>query len=388
MSQLLKKIISSPLTVAAIYCALVIVATCQSYFLKPSGEGAAYTYFNNYIIFRQSFFHLVHGKDLYLLYGHEYFDLYKYSPAFALFFGLFAYLPDFAGLLLWNLLNCAVLACAVYALPRLEMRHKTLMLLLCSIELMTSIQDSQSNALVAGLLIFSFGFFERGRIWQATLCIVLTAFIKIFGVLFLLLFLFYPQKPKALLSASLWGLLLIVAPLAVAGATGLWQQYLSWYKLLGNDHSMSSGISVFSWVNTWLRLYPDKAWLLAGGALTLLVTLLKVLRQQVFSLRLALFSSMLIWVVIFNHKAESPSYIIAVAGVCLWYFNGKATVWHTLLFILVLVFTCLSVTDLFPRGIRELYFLPYAVKAVPCIFVWLEITRELLFYRPAGQQLP
>lgn len=383
MNAALKKILASPVLVALVYLALVVVATSQSYFLKPSGDGAAYTYYNNYMIFKQSFWHLVHQQDLYVLYEKEYFDLYKYSPTFAVFFGLFSWLPDIVGLLLWNILNSALLVYAVYALPRLELKYKTLILLCCCVEMMTSVQDSQSNALMAGLLVLAFGFFERNKIWRATLCIVLTVFIKIFGIIFLLLLLFYRQKPKIILSATVWAMLLAVLPLLFTGITHLWQLYLSWLNLLGNDHSASAGISFFSWINTWFHIYPGKTAVLGLGTLPLLVSAARVWQHNHFSTRMALFSGMLIWVVIFNHKAESPSYIIAATGVCLWYFNSRITALNTVLLVIFLLFTSLSPTDIFPAELRNNYLVPYAVKAVPCILVWFRITWELLTYHPS-----
>jgi hypothetical protein len=53
-----------------------------------------YKDYNVYVIFKQAFFHLIAQKNLYILYPHEHWDLYKYSPTFALFIVLLAYLPD------------------------------------------------------------------------------------------------------------------------------------------------------------------------------------------------------------------------------------------------------------------------------------------------------
>jgi hypothetical protein len=95
--------------------------------------------------------------------------------------------------------------------------------------------------------------------------------------------------------------------------------------------------------------------------------------------QLSLLASTLIWVIIFNHKAESPTFVIAVCGVLIWYFNGLPRVgWHKVILWSVIVFTSLSVTDLFPPYVRSQVFIPYAVKAVPCIVVWVIIWIELL----------
>ena len=92
---------------------------------------------------------------------------------------------------------------------------------------------------------------------------------------------------------------------------------------------------------------------------------------------LGLFQVDRIWVVIFNHKAESSSYIIAMAGVALWYFPQQPTHVNTVLVCLAFVFTSLSPTDIFPRALSSAIFVPYAIKVVPCILIWGKVTYEL-----------
>eukprot|EP01036_Dinobryon_divergens_P007620 gene7620-10167_t len=106
-------------------------------------------------ILASAFFHLLDGKDLYIMYPAECWDLFKYSPAFALFMGVFAWLPDIAGLTLWNLLNAMLL---------------------------TSIQNAQSNGLIAGLILLAFNKLENGDVRWSSLFITLTVFIKLFGL--------------------------------------------------------------------------------------------------------------------------------------------------------------------------------------------------------------
>jgi len=49
-------------------------------------DGGFYSHYNNYIIFKQSFYHLIAQKDLYIHYPQEQYDLFKYPPTFALLF--------------------------------------------------------------------------------------------------------------------------------------------------------------------------------------------------------------------------------------------------------------------------------------------------------------
>ena len=95
------------------------------------------------------------------------------------------------------------------------------------------------------------------------------------------------------------------------------------------------------------------------------------------SFRQLFLASILIWVVIFNHKAESPAFIIAISGVAIWYSQSRGKL-SSLLLILAFLFTIMSPTDLYPKYIREHFFMPYAIKAVPCIIIWVKLLFELL----------
>ncbi|MCF0043049.1 glycosyltransferase family 87 protein [Dyadobacter fanqingshengii] len=365
-----------------LFLGVVIFASLQSYFgaLKSFYEGGKlYTTYNNYIIFKQSFFHLIERKDLYVHFVEEQFDLFKYSPAFALIFGIFAILPDIVGLSLWNILNAAVLFFSVYYLPRLDMRTKGLILVFVIVEFLTAVQNEQSNALIAGLLLFTFGFLERGKYWLASFCLVSTIFIKLFGIVGLALFLLYPNKFKLTYTTAFWVVLFTLLPLLVVDMEQFIFLYKSWANLLANDHSISDGLSVIGWLKTWFGLNVNKTYVSVAGAILFCIPLLRIKQYSNFVFRMLLLASIMIWVVIFNHRAESPTFIIAITGVALWYYGQKQKPENYALLVLAFVFTTLSPTDLFPRFIRNEWMKPYVVKAVPCILIWGKITYDLLF---------
>lgn len=365
-----------------LFLGVVIFASLQSYFgaLKSFYEGGKlYTTYNNYIIFKQSFLHLIERKDLYVHFVEEQFDLFKYSPAFALIFGIFAILPDIVGLSLWNILNAAVLFFSVYYLPRLDMRTKGLILVFVIVEFLTAVQNEQSNALIAGLLLFTFGFLEREKYWLASFCLVSTIFIKLFGIVGLALFLLYPNKFKLTYTTAFWVVLFTLLPLLVVDMEQFIFLYKSWANLLANDHSISDGLSVIGWLKTWFGLNVNKTYVSVVGAILFCIPLLRIKQYSNFVFRMLLLASIMIWVVIFNHRAESPTFIIAITGVALWYYGQKQKPENYALLVLAFVFTTLSPTDLFPRFIRNEWMKPYVVKAVPCILIWGKITYDLLF---------
>lgn len=383
----INRFLVNPKALLSLFLSIAVFAALQSYFadLKTFEDNPRlYTCYNNYVIFKQSFFHLIEGKDLYILYLEEQWDLFKYSPAFALLFGLFAYLPDPVGLSLWAILNAAVLFFSVYYLPNIDIRTKGLILIFVFSETLTTLQNEQSNALITGLLIFTFGFLERRKYWLASLCIVSTIFIKLFGIVGLALYLLYPGKLKLAYTALFWTALFTLLPLLVVDQNQFVFLYKSWANMLSNDHSISDGLSVIGWLKTWFNWQVNKTYVSLTGVVLFCIPLLRIKAYNNFQYRILMLASILIWVVIFNHRAESPTFIIAISGVALWYFSQAQNTENLVLLILALIFTGLSSTDLFPKFIRDQYVWPYVLKAVPCILVWGKILYDLM----AGELLP
>lgn len=379
--KFIQRFLTNPKAQSVLLIVLAIFATAQSYFgsLGSIAESASqYTKYNNYVIFKRSFFHFIEYQDLYILYPAEHWDLYKYSPTFALLFAPLAFLPDLPGLLLWNLLNAMVFFFGLYFLPKIEGRVKGLIFVFVTIELTGSMQNEQSNALMVGLLLFMFGFLERDKYWLAALCVVASVFIKLFGIVALALYLLYPNKWKLAYTTATWVVVFLLLPLLVVSAEQLLFLYKSWGNLLANDHDISNGLSVIGWLKTWFGWEPDKMAVAAIGVMLFCLPLLKIRSYGQYPFRIMLLASVLVWVIIFNHRAESATFVIAVSGVAIWYFIQTPKPENLVLLLLTLVFSILSPTDLFPPYVRNEFFNPYVVKAVPCILVWAKITYDLL----------
>jgi hypothetical protein len=130
-----------------------VIAAAQGLLAGPKiyvPGGRPYIDYNNFRIFKFSFYHLVQGRDIYQLFPDDHWDLYKYSPGFALCFGLLSWMPDTIGLFLWNLINSLCLVCRRKAFAGLDDEKKSWILLFCLLEMLLSIQNTQSNGLMAG----------------------------------------------------------------------------------------------------------------------------------------------------------------------------------------------------------------------------------------------
>jgi hypothetical protein len=295
-----------------------------------------------------------------------------------MFFGLFACLPDFIGLLCWNVLNAAVLIWAIKLLPALADNKKAFILWYVLIELIGSQQNAQSNTLMAGLLIGAFALAEKEKFLAAIILIVCSIFIKIFGSIGLMLFLFYPQKLKNAFYFIVTTLVFFLLPLIFVSFQQLIFLYKSWLILLKNDNATSIGLSIFGWLQTWFNITIPRMIVFAIGLVVYLLPLVRIDFYKKILFRYWILASTLLWVIIFNYKSESPTFIIAVAGVALWFITTTKKVLDIILASLVFVFAMLSPTDIFPHYIKANFFDPYVIKVVPCILVWLFISYKLI----------
>lgn len=360
---------------------LSVLASIQSYRAEKQAVdpgGPLYNHYNNFTIYQQSFFHLIDGKDLYIKYPDEHWDLYKYTPSFSVLFGLLALFPDWLGLNLWNLINALVLLLAIYYLPRQTSKDKAVISFIVLVELLTALQNEQSNALMAGLLVLAFGLLERKHYFFATAFLVFSVFIKLFGLVGFALFLLYPEKWKFIRYSAFWALVFFLLPLIFVSPESYLKLYESFWQMLQADHLGSAGLSVMGWLETWFGLSFSKNTIVLIGAAIFMTPFIRLKAYQRFNFRILILSSILVWVVIFNHKAESPTFVIAMTGVALWFLQSEKN-WLTIsVLVLALVFTSLSPSDLFPRSIRENLLIPYVIKVVPCVLVWALLIYQLL----------
>lgn len=345
--------------------------------LLPSAD--SYTHYNNYIIFKNSFFHWLHQQNLYISYPAEQYDLFKYSPLFAMLFGFFALLPDFLGLALWNLLNVWLLVYAVKQIPLQSPKINFLFGILILQETITATINSQSNALIAGLLILGWLSLEKHNFWKAAIFIGLTVFIKLFGIVFFVLFLLYPKWWKGILPAMVVMGIMLGLPIISGGWQTLITQYQGYANLLANDHGTFVKYSVMGWLQSWFGFIPPKNLVvILGLGLQVAFSLFIILRKSAsINSRAVLAASWLIWMVIFNHMAESATFIIAVVGVMLWFFYSPIPKWLRLsLLILVMAFTCFGPSDIYPPELRQKIVIDWQLKVFPCIAVWMVMLLE------------
>lgn len=345
------------------YIAVTVIASIHKYFIGRA---------TNYLTFSTSFWNLVNKIDLYYP-TTTHWD-YKYSPTFSLLFAPLAILPDWLGGILWNLINIVVFYFAVTKLE-LDRKKKLFLLWFLFFELLTSLQNFQSNILLCGLFILTIVNLEKGRNFRAAFFAVLPFFIKIFGSAMILIFLFYPKRTRSLLYGIFWFATLLILPLAVVSPEWLIQLYKSWFNIMSSDFSTSMGYSVMTVIGHFTEVNKSYVQMIGTGLLLMpAIFCFKKFKDPTF--RMTFTASIMVWMVIFNHKAESPTFIIAVVGVCLWYLFKEPDHIDKVILLLVFVFTTLSYTDLLSKILVRFADLP-TIKVLPCIIAWTKIQLDL-----------
>ena len=264
-------------------------------------------------IFRSSFWHLIQQRNLYAHYAGQ--DYFKYSPTAALLFAPFAAPPFAIGLLLWNAFNALALVLAVRCL--VGRRNVALAMLLTIPELYNAMQASQSNALVAALIVFAFVAFENDWQLRGCLAIAIGVAIKIFPIAALSFAIFHPRRLRAAVVFTLCAALLAALPLTVTSPSMLLSQYDWWHRIEMRD-ALARGDSVMFVLHQLFRVSGPNWPVQLAGVAVLLLPLLHRDRWSDARFRRAYLASLLVFVVIFNHQAERQSFVIAAVGVAIW----------------------------------------------------------------------
>jgi len=353
--------------VAALWIAAVVGATLQQGVLHHN---------NNFLIFRAASWHLLHDQDLYAAYPAVHFDYYKYSPTFALLFLPFSLPPFWMAMLLWNALNAAMLYFAIGTV--LPLRQANVARAIVFLDMLGSLQNVQSNALVAALIIFTFAAYERRHTVLGSGAAMLGAAIKVFPLTGVTFALFHGRKVRVAVALILWALVLAALPLLATTPDVLRLQYASWKAISAMD-ALTRGFSVMEMVHLVTRTnWPNWPIQLAGAALLVAPLLVRRARFSEWNFRRLYLCSVLLFCLIFNHKAESPAFVIGIAGAAIWFASlERRTRWEWTLFVLIVLFTILASSDAMPRVLQRELFDPFRLKTVPMIVLWVEVQRRL-----------
>lgn len=361
------------IAVALLWLAAVVAATVQ--------QGVAHEN-NDFLIFRAASLHLLREQDLYAAYPALHFDFYKHSPTFALLFLPFALPPFVVAMFLWNALNAGALYVAIGTV--LTPRAATVARAIVFLDMLGSLQNVQSTALVAALIVFTFAAYERRHTGLGSVAAVLGTSIEVFPLAGASFAVFHPRKARVGLALAVSMATFLALPLLVTPPAALADQYASWRAMAAQD-ALERGHSVMQMLELVLRRdWPNFPLQLAGVITLLAPVLARRGRWGDWEFRRLYLCSVLVFCVIFNHQAESPTFVIAVTGVAIWFASlAHRTRAEWALFAFFIVCTVLASSDVMPHGVQRSFFDPYRFKTVPLIAVWIELQRRLWTGRPA-----
>ncbi|MFT3701847.1 MAG: glycosyltransferase family 87 protein [Agriterribacter sp.] len=340
---------------------------------------------NNFEVYRHVYFHVLQKVNLYVEYPAEYGDVNLYGPVFSLIIAPFALLPAKIGVICWVMCNVLFLYFAIYKLP-INSKWKTALVLLCSHEMMNASSWLQSNAMVCSCILLSFVYTLQNKEYKALFFIMMPTFVKLYGVVSLA-FIFFSKRPwKFVAWGFIWFGIFFIAPLLLTNFSFLIQCYQDWYAGLQikaaknirlDTHYYYQDISMMGIIRRTVYPQLNDAVVLISGAILMIS---QFVYHQYFSnpkFRLYILSSLLLFVVIFSTGSESPTYIIALPGICLWYLlqpSGKFIFWF---FIFAFVLTTFSYSDMFTPWLRAHIIKPYSLKALPACIIWITIVVQI-----------
>ncbi|MCZ4243498.1 glycosyltransferase family 87 protein [Pedobacter punctiformis] len=309
-----------------------------------------------------------------------------YGPFFALIIAPFALLPRYLGIFLWQIANTLFLYYAVSTLPLKSTKINAIYWIIAN-ELLTSLFSFQINPSITAIIILSYTMIDRKNNFIAAFLILLGTFIKLYGIVGLAFFFFVKQKPKFIAYCVFWAIVFFVLPMVFFGSEYIIQCYKDWYISLSAKQLENATLT--SWQDISImgmarRLFQNPAipnWpFLIFGLVLFALPYLRIKQYKAENFRLMLLASTLIFTVIFSNSSESPTYIIAFAGVALWFVLQDRPAKKEVIALLVFAFllTSLAPTDFYPRHIRNNYIMHYSLKALPCILVWFYITYQML----------
>lgn len=367
-------------------------------------------HFNNFLIFKYSFWHSLNHLNLYIHYPDEYGDLYHYGPLFSLIIAPFAVIPSiWVAVFLWHLALALFLWWAIQnsTLPK---KNLVFMIWFTAHEMLNALGMSQFNVATVAMIVLTYSAIHRNKEVWAAFWIVLGTLTKIYGIVGLAFFFFIRSKWKFSLWMVLWTVILFALPMPFFGADYVAEQYMEWFKSLmakGEENMLSdfqnisllgivrkigyaSTAGLQSYWSVYMREAPvdttnyfiakwNDLWILVPAFIYSALPWLRIKQYKSHSFQLMTLALVLIIVNIFSTGAENSSYVISMIGVAIWYIAvpWKRSKLDLGLLIFCFILTSLSPTDLFPGYIRTFWIRAFSLKALPVVLIWAKLVWEM-----------
>ncbi len=374
--------------------------------------------FNNFLIYKFTFWHALDGKSMFENYG-DHGDVNHYGPIFSVIVAPFALVSGretsldslslWLGVFFWHLALGLFLWWAIRR-STLTWQQQVIVFWFTAHEMLNALGMSQFNVATAAMILLSYTYLRRGSEMWSAFWIVLGTLTKIYGIVGLAFFFFAKNKSKFIMWLTVWAVVLFVLPMPFWGAGYVADQYAEWMASLvskGDENILSDfqNISLLGFVrkigyactagldayydvfwrralpnasNWWVAVWSD-LWLILPGLLYGALPYLRFRQYGSLSFQMMCLASVLMFVNIFSTGSENSSYIISMLGVGIWYVAVPWKRSRTDLGLMIFCFflTSLSPTDLFPEYLRTHWIRPFALKSIPVVLIWLKLVWEM-----------
>jgi hypothetical protein len=319
LSSIIKKLTKTQISV---YLSGFFIA-----FLVTLKEVAKLSY-NNFQIFSHGSLDFWKGINPYSDWNHlsilgNPLDVFLYGPLFSILFTPFALLPGWLGVFCWNTFTYTLFFISVFTLPdQFSFVRKKFIFFFAVLLLFRTLLSVQFNPVVASLFLFSFTLLEKKRGFWAVLLILLSGFIKVYGIFQLAMLLFYPGFWKNALYAIIIGIVLLLLPMIQIPATELADYYQSWIVTVINQSDASRFFSIYRPICLFYKSIEPFIGIISLGVffLILFFTLLKLkLFKESFLYRAQFLGIIMSWAILFGISSERHTYVIALVGYAIWY---------------------------------------------------------------------
>lgn len=371
------KFISDPKYIFGIYFLVAAASAIAKYLGGPLK-------YNNYLIFKNVFVNTLSERNIYSYYPDAHFDANHYGILFSVIIAPFALLPDWFGMVLWNVANAAIFTYAIHKLP-FPNQYKAFFAWLCLQEFITAAVSLQFNIALTGLLMLSAVYVYERKEAKSAFAILVGFFVKLYGIAGLSSFFFMKNKMRFIGSFIAIAILFFILPMLISSPEFGLMSYADWFQSL-SEKNMSNQVlgnrqdySLMGIVRRISGAEISNLTFLLPGIVLFGLPYIRIKQYKNLAFQMMILASTLLFIVLFSSGSESPTFIIAVSGVMLWFLMQKEkTAVDIALLVFVIILTCFSFSDLFPKSIKENYIMKYSLKALPCCVVWFRVCYELM----------
>jgi hypothetical protein len=286
-------------------------------------------------------------------------DTFLYGPLFNVLFAPFAFLPKWLGPFVWNVMNYVLYFVAVFTLPdKFGKAVKCKIFLYTFLILAASMLSFQANIMVAYVFVFSFSLMERNKPLGAVALILLSGFIKVYGLFQLALLLCYPKFWRNMLYVVAVALVFVLLPavnLQIEDWTAYYGDWIS--QVMG--HKDTRPWQTFFYMQPWRNISFASVYIQAGTLLALAALFCaNYKRFRLFEFRAQSLGILMSWMVLFSNAADTHTHLITMLGYLLWYWNRdvRTTLDRIIFYVLFVVVIVVPIDLLCPPVVMRFLF--------------------------------